>query len=139
MVRVMEQTFKLEDLQTVARRIIQNVPSKIIAFHGDMGVGKTTLIKALLKELGAADSGSSPTFGIVNEYHDRKGLLLAYHFDFYRLEDESEAYDLGFEEYLAQDCWVFIEWTEKVETLLPEQTTPLHLSLSDGECRRLSF
>ena len=83
-----------------------------------MGAGKTTLIKAILKEMGAIDSGSSPTFGIVNEYHNKDGELLAYHFDFYRLNDETEAYDMGLEDYLSQDCYIFIEWPEKIPSLI---------------------
>ena len=108
------------EIQEVARQIIDSATSKTLAFYAPMGAGKTTLIKAVLKELGAADSGSSPTFGIVNEYHDQNGALLAFHFDFYRLNHETEALDLGLEDYLGRDRWIFIEWPEKIGTYLPE-------------------
>lgn len=104
-----------------------------------MGGGKTTLIKAILKELGAADTGNSPTFGIVNEYHDQKGGLLAYHFDFYRLNHETEALDLGLEDYLNRDAWVFIEWPEKLVDLLPEDAMAVHIEIIDLDTRALNF
>jgi tRNA threonylcarbamoyladenosine biosynthesis protein TsaE len=135
----MEMVFTKEDLQAVAKMVIAESKSRILAFYGDMGAGKTTLIKALLKELGAKDSGSSPTFGIVNEYHSPEGKVLAYHFDFYRLEDETEALDLGIEEYLAQQAWIFMEWPEIVESLLPEDTIPIQLEVVNATTRRISY
>ena len=102
-----------------------------------MGAGKTTLTKALVKELGGSDDGSSPTFGIVNEYHLKSGGLLGYHFDFYRLNDEIEALDLGFEDYLNQDVWIFIEWPEKIPSFLPEDTMDIHIKILDHKTRAL--
>lgn len=133
----MELTFKLQELDMVAKKILDNSPSKILAFYGDMGAGKTTLIKALLRVLGARDSGSSPTFGIVNEYHDANEQLLAFHFDFYRLNDETEALDFGLEEYLAQDAYVFLEWPEKVASLLPGDMAKVHIEILGPGSRRL--
>ena len=127
--------YNLENIQIAAKRIIENNQSKILCFYGVMGAGKTTLIKALVKELGGSDEVSSPTFGIVNEYHFKSGKLLGYHFDFYRLDDEVEVLDLGFDEYLNQDVWIFIEWPEKIPSFLPENTTEIHLKIMDAEIR----
>ena len=113
--------------------------SKTICFYGPLGAGKTTLIKALVRELGVSDSGSSPTFGIVNEYHYPDGRLLGYHFDFYRLKNAEEALDMGFEEYLSQDAWIFIEWPEKVKELLPEDRIEVFLEVLDPTTRQLTI
>ena len=102
-----------------------------------MGAGKTTLIKALVKELGGKGSTSSPTFGIVNEYQNENGELLAYHFDFYRLEDASEALDMGLEDYLYSDAWIFMEWPKKIAEFLPQDTTDIFLEVVDAETRKL--
>ncbi len=132
-------TYSLENIKVAAKKIIEQRKSKILCFYGDMGAGKTTLTKALVKELGGADEVSSPTFGIVHEYHLKSGKLLAYHFDFYRLNDETEALDLGFEDYLHQDVWVFIEWPEKIPSYLPEDATNVHIKIVDNETRELSL
>jgi tRNA threonylcarbamoyladenosine biosynthesis protein TsaE len=79
--------YTINEIQRVAISIIENAESKVVCFYGEMGAGKTTLIKALVKELSGADNASSPTFGIVNEYHVESGEVLGYHFDFYRLGD----------------------------------------------------
>ncbi len=133
----MEISYKEPQLQEIAQKLIETATSKTFCFHAPMGAGKTTLTKAMLKELGAADSGNSPTFGIVNEYHDRNGELLAYHFDFYRLNDEMEALDLGLEEYLSQGVWIFIEWPEKIASLLPEDASDVYIEIVDLETRVL--
>lgn len=91
---------------------------KIFLFEGDMGAGKTTLIKALCAELAVKDMTSSPTYSIVNEYIYPNGKV--FHFDFYRIKSEIEAYDLGFEEYLYSKQYCFIEWPEKIKGLWPE-------------------
>ncbi|WP_067037151.1 tRNA (adenosine(37)-N6)-threonylcarbamoyltransferase complex ATPase subunit type 1 TsaE [Allomuricauda sp. CP2A] len=135
----MKKTFQLNEIQEVAKAIIEVTPGKQLCFYGEMGAGKTTLIKALVKELGAVDSGSSPTFGLVNEYHDAKGHLLAYHFDFYRLEDETEALDMGLEDYLNSEAWVFMEWPEKIKSLLPDDVVPLFLHLVDENTRSVEL
>lgn len=129
----MEIIFSLDEINQVAKKILQEKPSKVILFHGVMGVGKTTLIKALAKELGVNDATSSPTFSIVNEYQADDNLLL-YHFDMYRLKSEIEALDMGIDDYLYSDNWCFIEWAEKIPNLLPEDYSTIHLSQSvDGK------
>ncbi|TDQ09581.1 tRNA (adenosine(37)-N6)-threonylcarbamoyltransferase complex ATPase subunit type 1 TsaE [Pedobacter metabolipauper] len=101
-------------------------------FEGDMGAGKTTLIKALSKALGVKELVSSPTFSIVNEY-DANGSTI-YHFDFYRIKSLQEAYDIGYEEYFYSGHICFIEWPERVLELLPDQYIKIELStLSENE------
>ncbi len=91
---------------------------RIFAFFGQLGSGKTTLIRDFCKALGVEEDVTSPTFTIVNEYQGDKGSI--YHFDFFRLENETEAYNLGFEEYFDSGCYCFIEWPERIPTLLPD-------------------
>ena len=91
---------------------------RFFAFFGKMGVGKTTLIKEICHQLGVEDNVCSPTFAIINSYSTATGEP-DYHFDFYRLKNLDEAYDIGYEEYFYSGNWVFTEWTEKVEELLP--------------------
>lgn len=129
----MEIIFSIDELQQVAKKIIAEKPNKVILFHGVMGVGKTTLIKAIAKELGVKDATSSPTFSIVNEY-EADGNLMVYHFDMYRLKSEIEALDMGIDDYLYSGNWCFIEWAEKIPNLLPENYSTIHLSQSvDGK------
>lgn len=97
-----------------------------------MGVGKTTLIKELCAALGVKDNVCSPTFAIVNEYVAGNGEPV-YHFDFYRLKNLTEVYDLGYEEYFYSGCYCFTEWTEKVEDLLPEHYVRVEIEESEGK------
>ena len=113
--------------------------NRIFCFYGPMGIGKTTLIKAMLQHLGAVDLGNSPTFGLVNEYHNAQGQLVAYHFDFYRINSLEEALDIGFEDYLASDVSIFIEWPEKIEGLLPEDYHRVSLYFVDENTRRIEY
>ena len=129
----MKITFSLEQIDEVASQILEANPNKVILFHGEIGVGKTTLIKALAKTLGVKDATSSPTFSLVNEYQTSENRLL-YHFDVYRLKNESEAYDMGIEDYLYSGNWCFIEWAEKIPNLIPEQHSVIELKLTaDGK------
>ncbi|MBQ4819186.1 tRNA (adenosine(37)-N6)-threonylcarbamoyltransferase complex ATPase subunit type 1 TsaE [Aquimarina sp. MMG016] len=109
--------YTLDDLSVVANQVIKNTKSNILLFDAEMGAGKTTLIKEISKQLGVTDAISSPTYALVNEYHSVDKII--YHFDFYRIQDEEEAFQIGFEEYLDTDAWIFIEWPEKVANLLP--------------------
>lgn len=121
----------IDQLPAVAEALLGEFPEeRFFAFYGKMGVGKTTLIKELCRQLGVEDNVCSPTFAIVNEYkieRDRGGAndFMAgepvYHFDFYRLKALAEAYDIGYEEYFYSGCYCFTEWTEKIEPLLPER------------------
>ncbi len=105
----------------------------VFAFYGEMGAGKTTFINVLLDEMGIEDHSSSPTFSIVNEYLSPK-YGTVYHFDFYRIENEMEALDIGIEEIIYGDDYCFMEWPSKIENLLPENTVNVKISVED-ECR----
>ncbi|WP_396159064.1 tRNA (adenosine(37)-N6)-threonylcarbamoyltransferase complex ATPase subunit type 1 TsaE [Flavobacterium sp.] len=134
----MEIIFSIDEIQEVANKIIEENPNKVILFHGKMGVGKTTLIKALAKELGVKDATSSPTFSLVNEYQiDRNQYV--YHFDVYRLKSETEAMDMGIDEYLYSGNWCFIEWAEKIPNLLPEKYSEVTILLLPDEKRKVLF
>lgn len=108
----------VNDLDLAAKEIIQNSTYKIFTLHGDMGAGKTTLIKAFGKILGSYDSITSPTFSIVNEYLSKKGKI--FHFDLYRINDINELLNLGIDEYIDSGEYCFIEWPEIYENDLPE-------------------
>lgn len=127
------------DLSKVAQELIETAASKFICFNGEMGAGKTSLIKALIKELGVDDLGQSPSFGIVNTYESSTGKPLVYHFDFYRLEEEEEAYDIGVEDYFNFEGWIFIEWSERIINLLPKHFTEVQLTITSPESRALTL
>jgi len=129
----MEIIFSIDEIQEVARKIIAENPNKVILFHGNMGVGKTTLIKALSKQLGVDAPTSSPTFSLVNEYQINDNEFV-YHFDVYRLKSETEAMDMGIDEYLYSGNWCFIEWAEKIPNLIPDTYSVITLTLTvDGK------
>lgn len=133
----MEINYRLNEVERVAKQLINHVSSKTILFYGAMGVGKTTLIKAIVKALGSDDDVSSPTFSIVNEYETTDDLI--YHFDFYRIEDAEEAYNFGVEDYLYANRWVLIEWPERISSILPEDYDVIHLELSAKNDRKLKL
>ena len=127
----------IDELPEVAKRLLEGFPDeRFYAFFGSMGVGKTTLIKELCAQLGVEQNVCSPTFAIVNEYSDRNGEPI-YHFDFYRLKNLGEAYDIGYEEYFYSGCWCFTEWTEKIEPLLPDHYLRIDITEQNGT-RRLT-
>jgi tRNA threonylcarbamoyladenosine biosynthesis protein TsaE len=129
----MDIVFSLDQIQEVAEQILAQNPKKIILFNGEMGVGKTTLIKQLCKSLGVEDATSSPTFSLVNEYYTSNNNIV-YHFDFYRLNKETEALDMGVDDYLYSGNWCFIEWSEKIASLLPEKHSVVTIELlADGK------
>ncbi len=129
----MEFIFSLNEIESVAQKVFDTKPCKIILFHGEMGAGKTTFIKALAKKLGVKTATSSPTFSLVNEYEAANDQLV-YHFDFYRLKIETEALDMGVDEYLYSGNWCFIEWAEKIPNLIPELHSTITIkALPDGK------
>ncbi|MBC6110097.1 tRNA (adenosine(37)-N6)-threonylcarbamoyltransferase complex ATPase subunit type 1 TsaE [Pedobacter fastidiosus] len=128
----------LADLSSVAKQLIEFASTaKIFVFEGDMGAGKTTFIKKLCGALGVTDVVSSPTYSIVNEYESPNGQI--FHFDFYRIKDIQEAYDLGYEEYFYGGGICLIEWPERVEELLPEHYIKVEISVIDENERLFNF
>jgi tRNA threonylcarbamoyladenosine biosynthesis protein TsaE len=128
----------LLELDQAAEYFVQNAGERrIFAFYGQMGSGKTTFIKAICRYLGVTDNTSSPTYSLVNEYKMMEGSRI-FHFDFYRIRKESEASDLGFEEYLDSGTWCFIEWPEKVPSLLPSYSVKVSIEVKGAE-RHISF
>lgn len=129
----MKIEFSLEEINKVAQKVIESNPEKVILFNGEMGAGKTTLIKSICKYLGVENPTSSPTFSLVNEYEIPNNQLV-YHFDVYRLKNQNEALDMGIDEYLYSGNWCFIEWAEKIEDLIPEKHSIITISvLSDNK------
>jgi tRNA threonylcarbamoyladenosine biosynthesis protein TsaE len=126
----------LSDLPGVAQQIISYAAdARIFLFYGDMGAGKTTLIKALCSELGSTDVITSPTFSIVNEY---AGPNKIYHFDFYRLKNQNEALDIGCEEYFYSGSCCFIEWPEKIPDLLPDNYVRISVEAKGDNSRKIT-
>ncbi|MGV3684199.1 MAG: tRNA (adenosine(37)-N6)-threonylcarbamoyltransferase complex ATPase subunit type 1 TsaE [Daejeonella sp.] len=120
----------VDDLPAAAREVLAFAnDEKIFLFNGEMGAGKTTFIKAICHEIGIADAVSSPTYSIINEYNYKYGK--AFHFDFFRIKNEAEAYDIGFEEYLYSGNFCFIEWPEKIKSLWPP--TYIEVVINQGE------
>lgn len=129
----------LEGLPAVAHDIIDRIHGyRVCLLTGDMGAGKTTLVKALCHVLGVEDVMSSPTFSIVNEYRSLDGRRI-FHFDFYRIRSEAEAFDIGTEEYFYSGDYCFVEWPEKIPSLLPEQYVTLALQVEDAATRTLDI
>jgi tRNA threonylcarbamoyladenosine biosynthesis protein TsaE len=126
-------------LSVAAKELLGSFPGKkIFAFYGTMGAGKTTIITAICKYLGAIDTISSPTFTLVNEYRTSGGDSL-FHIDFYRIKKQEEVFDFGIEEYLTGDYYCFMEWPELIEELLPPETVKVRISVADNEERILTI
>jgi tRNA threonylcarbamoyladenosine biosynthesis protein TsaE len=133
----MEFTYVLDDISDIADKVLEIANHKILLFYGKMGVGKTTLIKAIAEKLGVVDNLSSPTFSIANEHILEVGKL--YHFDFYRINSEDELLDLGVEEMLESGHWCLIEWPGKAESILPLNTTKITINTEDKESRTINI
>ncbi len=133
----MQITYDLTEIDSVAEKLIGTVDSKILLLYGKMGTGKTTLVKALVKALKGTDDVSSPTFSLVNEYELADGL--AYHFDMYRIKSVEEVLDLGFEDYIASDAWIFIEWPENIDFLLPDLSVKVYIKKLENGSRALDL
>lgn len=124
-----------EELPQVAEAILAAAGRRtVIVFRGEMGAGKTTLIREIVAALGSTDTVTSPTFAIVNQYRGAENRPI-YHFDFYRIEDIREAYDFGYEEYFYSGDLCLVEWPEKVEQLLPEEVVTVRIAV-DNETTR---
>ncbi|OFX50726.1 MAG: tRNA (adenosine(37)-N6)-threonylcarbamoyltransferase complex ATPase subunit type 1 TsaE [Bacteroidetes bacterium GWA2_30_7] len=129
----------LKEINSVAKAFLELFPNdKVFAFFGTMGSGKTTFIKAICKELGVIGNSNSPTFALVNEYPTKSNQII-YHFDFYRINNISEVYDLGYEEYFYSGNYCFIEWPEKIEELLPENFVKVNITVNDDNSRTLTI
>lgn len=123
----------IEELPEIAEKFLAAFPaSRVFAFHGDLGAGKTTFIKVLCEQLGVKEPMSSPSFSLVNEYRDASNKPV-YHFDLYRLKSPEEAFEIGLEEYLYSGNYCFVEWPERAEELLPEETVPVFISELGGQ------
>lgn len=132
------QIDNLEALPAAARTFKELLKEhKIFAFKAEMGTGKTTFISALLKEIGVNDPAGSPTYSLVNEYETDMGQV--FHFDLYRLESEEEAFDIGLEEMLYGSGICLIEWPEKIENLLPEETIWSYIRRNDDNSRTITI
>ena len=134
----MRYSFSLEELPKAAEKFIDEIQdNRIFAFDGSMGAGKTTFISAVCSMLGANDDFGSPTFSIVNEYVDGKGNPI-YHFDFYRLKNPQEALDIGAEDYFNSGCLCLIEWPDKIEELLPDETVRVQITENEDGTRLIT-
>ena len=129
----MEILYCLDEINQIAHKIIAQQSSKVLLFNGEMGVGKTTLIKKMCEILGVQETTSSPTFSLVNEYQTNENQIV-YHFDFYRLKNETEALDMGVDEYLYSGDWCFIEWGENISNLIPIDHSVIEIkTLANGQ------
>ena len=129
----------LDTIRSAARQFIENIgSSRVFAFYGKMGAGKTTFVKALCEELGCDDVITSPTFAIVNEYTDGKQQPV-YHFDFYRIKKLEEVYDMGYEEYFYSGALCLIEWPELIEELLPGDAVKVEVAEQEDGSRIVKF
>jgi tRNA threonylcarbamoyladenosine biosynthesis protein TsaE len=125
-----------KELEDIAKALLSQFKNnRVFTFSGNLGSGKTTFIKYLCKVLGVAGNISSPTFALVNEYEGAKGLII-YHFDFYRIKNVREAYDMGYEEYFYSGNYCFVEWPEMVKELIPEDAVKVLIEVKN-EIREL--
>ena len=130
-----------EALQAAAREFMAAMGDyTVFAFYGQMGAGKTTFINALCRELGVMeDVTNSPSFAIINEYRSDTTAELIYHFDCYRLENEEEAIEIGTEDYFDCGAVCLIEWPERIEGLLPDDTVEVKITVNDDESRTMTL
>lgn len=135
----MEFEYTLDNIELAANFVINNLNANtVILLDGDMGAGKTTLTKAICKHLGVAESISSPTFSIVNEYRDVNNLPI-YHFDFYRIKDIDEALGIGVEDYFYSGHFCLIEWASRVEKIIPNQFILVSLTIESEKSRKIEI
>jgi tRNA threonylcarbamoyladenosine biosynthesis protein TsaE len=133
-----ENVTSIKALAKAAKKLIGQFPEqRVFAFYGKMGAGKTTFIQAVCKELGTPDNVTSPTFALINEYKTEAGDSI-FHFDFYRIKDLEEAYDLGYEDYFYSKDYCLIEWPEKIEPLLPQNYVDVKIEVLENGSRLIS-
>jgi tRNA threonylcarbamoyladenosine biosynthesis protein TsaE len=131
--------FSQQEISEVAKKLLKAGKGlSVWALHGAMGAGKTTLVKALVAELGGHETVASPTFSIINEYRDGSNKPV-YHFDFYRIKSETEAFDIGTDEYFESDHLCFVEWPEKISLLLPATHFEIQLEIIDNSTRLIRY
>ncbi len=135
--KTIELTYHIKDIDAIAASILEHLQSKTVLFNGEMGTGKTTFINAMLNAMGREDVSTSPTFSIVNEYQLPNDKI--FHFDFYRIESLDEAYNFGIEDYLSSDHWLFLEWPERIEALLPEDAQTITITSIEDNIRSLKL
>jgi tRNA threonylcarbamoyladenosine biosynthesis protein TsaE len=127
------QNVSLPEIPVIARKILDEYPDeRIFALYGELGAGKTTMIKALCNALGVTEEVTSPSFAIINEY-EAGGIDLIYHFDFYRIKKLEEVMDIGYEEYLYSGYYCFLEWAEKIEELLPDTYVFINITKNERD------
>ena len=134
----MELEYDLSEVSQVAKTLIDQLKYDTVLFYGDLGAGKTTLIKALVRELGSSDNVSSPTFSLINEYKTEDNQSI-FHLDLYRLKEENEAFDLGIEEILESESLKFIEWPQKINTLLENESNSAKIFSINETKRKIYF
>lgn len=133
----MESIYNLDNIEDEARKFIKQLKTfTVVSFHGNLGAGKTTFIKALCIELGVEENISSPTFSIINQYKTRENKLI-FHIDLYRLKDEEEAINAGVEESIYSSDLCFIEWPERINSILPADTVNVFIDTIDASTRKL--
>jgi tRNA threonylcarbamoyladenosine biosynthesis protein TsaE len=129
--------YSIEEIGRTAKIILSlNPSSKIFIFNGEMGSGKTTLIKAIIKELGYEGTVSSPTFSIINEYLNGDKI---YHFDFYRIKNKNELLDIGIDEYISSNNRCFVEWPNLITDMLPDKHIELNIDVISSDDRKLTI
>ena len=133
----MKLEYSLKNISKVSQKIVENIKHKIIVFEGEMGSGKTTLIKSICKKIKTTDNVSSPTFSLINEYKSQNSII--YHFDFYRIKNINEAYDFGANEYIDSGRLCLIEWGFKIKEMLPEQYHVIKIKKVSKNLRELIF
>ncbi|MBU2921190.1 tRNA (adenosine(37)-N6)-threonylcarbamoyltransferase complex ATPase subunit type 1 TsaE [Winogradskyella psychrotolerans] len=135
--KTIEFTYHIKDINATASRVLGYLDAKTVLFNGSMGAGKTTFINALIKAMQSDDIATSPTFSIVNEYTLPNDKV--YHFDFYRIESIDEAYSFGIEDYLNSNHWLFMEWSERIEELIPEDSQTITITHLNDNIRSLKL
>jgi tRNA threonylcarbamoyladenosine biosynthesis protein TsaE len=133
-----EKAHHLKELPEIAQKLVEQfADERVFAFYGKMGAGKTTFIQSVCRVLGSDDTVTSPTFALINEYNTEKNGSV-FHFDFYRIKNLEEVFDLGYEDYLYSGSYCLIEWPELIESLLPEKVVKVKIEVEEDGSRKFS-